>query len=132
MPTRTIVLVGEASLFAAALGTGIVFSVARSSANDRYETANRTVLAALVGSDDRKARACSHAARGLRRAGPSARQDRDRGRARSRWAASSAAGVSAAAFGLTYWLWPRESAPVEVQAAVARRAESSSRFSGRF
>src|SRR6187551_625525 len=49
--TRTVVLVGEASLFAVALGTGIVFSVARSSANDRYEAANRTVLGPLGGSD---------------------------------------------------------------------------------
>jgi hypothetical protein len=129
VPTRTIVLVGEASLFAAALTTGIVFSVARSSANTRYEKANRMVLDSVMGMDD-EGKACSEEVRlgcaELDQAG----RDRDRAGAYA-LGGFVAAGVSAAAFGLTYWLWPREQAPVKVRAAAAPgRAEFA--IQGRF
>lgn len=128
VPTRTLVLIGEASLFAAALGTGIVFSVARSAANDRYEQANATVLA-QVEDDDGQAGACSQPLEGcteLRDAG----QDRTRA-GRIALGGFAAAGVSAAAFGVTYWLWPRANAPVEVRAGAANGGLSLA-LSGRF
>jgi hypothetical protein len=106
---RTLVLVGEAAFFAAGVSTGIIFSVARSSANDRYETANDTVLAAVHGSDP-QGTACARADRP-----PACTELEDSGRDRSRAANLAAAGfitagASAAAFGLTYWWWP-EAAP---------------------
>jgi len=128
VPTRTIVLVGEASLFAAALGTGIVFTMARSSADDRYQRANQTVLDGVMGMDA-EGRACATPRAGCAEL-DQARQDRDRATA---YAVGGfvAAGVSAAAFGLTYWLWPRERAPLAAQAAVAPgRAQFA--ISGRF
>jgi hypothetical protein len=128
VPMRTIVLVGEASLFAAALGTGIVFSVARGSATDRYEDANRTVLESLHGSDP-NGTACSPP-----RAGCAELDEASRDRAHAAAFATGgfvAAGVSAAAFGLTYWLWPSGGAPAEVQASVAPGHAGLS-ISGRF
>jgi hypothetical protein len=128
VPTRTIVLVGEASLFAAALGTGIVFSVARSSANVRYERANRTVLD-QVGGNDADGRACATPREGC--------ADLDQaGKDRMHAAAFAtggfiAAGVSAAAFGLTYWLWPSGGAPAEVHASAAP-GQARLAISGRF
>ena len=128
VPTRTIVLVGEASLFAAALGTGIVFSVARSSADDRYQKANQTVLDSVGGSDD-AGRACS-----MPRPGCSELDGARRDRADATPFAVggfAAAGVSAVAFGLTYWLWPRSGAPVELRAAAAP-GRTALAISGRF
>lgn len=128
VPTRTIVLVGEASLFAAALGTGIVFTVARSSADDRYQRANQTVLDSVMGVDD-EGRACATPRAGCAEL-DQARRDRDRASAYA-LGGFVAAGVSAAAFGLTYWLWPRERAPIDVRAAAAPgRAQFA--ISGRF
>lgn len=115
LSTRTIVLVGEASVFAAALGTGIVFSVARSSADDRYEDANRRVLEPLGGSDP-KGNACSVPRDGCAELNDAA-DDRSRAGALA-VTGFVAAGVSAAAFGLTYWLWPGRDAP-QVQASLA-------------
>jgi hypothetical protein len=128
VPTRTIVLVGEASLFAVTLGTGIVFSVARGTASDRYQQANQTVLDSVMGADD-EAMACATPRPGCIEL-DQARKDRDRAAA---YAVGGfvAAGVSAAAFGLTYWLWPREQAPVEVQAA-ALPGRAHLAISGRF
>lgn len=126
VPARTIVLVGEASLFAAALGTGIAFSVAHSSANDRYQKFNAEVLD-QVGGADPDGRACT-----VPRAGctelEQARQDRAR---TSAFATGGfiAAGVTAAAFGLTYWLWPRH--PAELQATAGPGGLELS-VSGRF
>jgi hypothetical protein len=129
VPTRTIVLVGEASLFAAALGTGIVFSVARSAANVRYREADQVVLASAMGSDD-DAKACGTTPLLGCAELDQARRDRDRAGAYA-FGGFVAAGVSAAAFGLTYWLWPREHAPVAVRAAaVPGRTEFA--ISGRF
>ncbi|HEX2875555.1 MAG TPA: hypothetical protein VHP33_30090 [Polyangiaceae bacterium] len=128
VPTRTIVLIGEASLFAAALGTGIVFSVARSSASDRYDRANATVLSQLDEGDD-EGSACAQPLEGCV-ALNEARDDRVQA---GRIAAGGfiAAGISAAAFGVTYFLWPRADSPIEV-GATARPGGLSMAVSGRF
>jgi hypothetical protein len=128
VPTRTIVLVGEASLFAAALGTGIVFSVARSSADSRYEIANQTVLNQVEGTDA-DGTACAMPRPGCAEL-DQARKDRSRA---SAFATGGfvAAGVSAAAFGLTYWLWPQREAPAELRAAAGPSGFDLS-VSGRF
>jgi hypothetical protein len=117
VPTRTIALVGEASLFAAGLGTGIVFSIAKSNATDRYGEANVLVLMSVAGGRDPDGKACSMPRPGCAEL-DQAQKDHDRAAA---FAAGGfiAAGVSAAAFGLTYWLWPRDSALPEVQASAA-------------
>jgi hypothetical protein len=125
---RTIVLVGEASVFAAALGTGIAFSVARSSADDRYQAANRTVLAPLGGSDP-GGTACSVPREGCAELDEAVK---DRSRAGTFAVAGFVtAGVSAAAFGLTYWLWPAGRAPTQVRASLAPGLAGLS-LSGRF
>lgn len=116
VPTRTIVLVAEGSLFAAALGTGVVFSVARGSAQDRVERANDQVLSQVGGSDE-AGTACSMALAGCTEL-EQARQDRDQAGALA-LAGFVAAGVSAAAFGLTWWLWPSQSAPPTARVGVA-------------
>jgi hypothetical protein len=128
VPTRTIVLVGEASLFAAALGTGVYFTVARGSAADRYDQANRTVLD-QVGGSDADGTACATPRPGCAEL-EQARQDRSQA---STLATVSfvAAGASAAAFGLTYWLWPHGTAPAELQAAAGPNRVDLS-ISGRF
>lgn len=126
--TRTVVLIGEASLFTAALGTGIVFSVAHASANGRYEDANRELLASIGGSDP-DGTACSPPRDGCAKV-EQAIQDR----ARAGTLAVTgfvAAGVSAAAFGLTYWLWPAGRVPAELRASVAP-GHAGLLFSGRF
>jgi len=130
VPTRTIALIGEASLFAAALGTGIVFSVARSSASDRVDRANQIVLSQIDG-DDANDNACAQpqpleGCAELREAG----NDRTRAGAVA-LGGFIAAGASAAAFGLTYFLWPRADAPVEVHAGAAQGGFSVA-LSGRF
>lgn len=126
--TRTIVLVGEASLFAVGVGAGIGFSVARSSASERYAKANEEVLEAVNGSDP-DGTACSKPRPGCAEAYTAGR---DRARAGALAVTSFvAAGVSAAAFGLTYWLWPKGSVPAGVQASVAP-GQASVLFSGRF
>ena len=127
VPTRTIVLVGEASLFAAGLATGIGFSVARSAANERYRNANQTVLESVMGMDD-EGNACSTPRLGCAEL-DQARRDRDRAGAYA-LGGYVAAGVSAAAFGLTYWLWPRQQAVGVRAAAAPGRTEFA--ISGRF
>lgn len=128
VPTRTIVLIGEASLFAAALGTGIVFSIARSSASERYDRANATVLSQLSEGDD-EGSACAQPLEGCVELND-ARDDRIQA---GRIAAGGfiAAGISAAAFGVTYLLWPRAEAPIEV-GATARPGGLGLAVSGRF
>jgi hypothetical protein len=128
VPTRTIVLVAEGSLFAAALGTGIVFSVAQGSAQDRVERANEQVLS-QVGGDDETGTACSMPLAGCAEL-EQARRDRDQAGTLA-VAGFVAAGVSAAAFGLTWWLWPSQSAPAAARVGVAPgRVEVA--LSGRF
>ncbi|MES1185737.1 MAG: hypothetical protein ABUL60_18135 [Myxococcales bacterium] len=116
VPTRTIALVGEASLFAVGLGTGIVFSIAKSKATDRYDAANKLVLMSTPGGDP-DGKACTKPLPGCGEL-DQAQKDHDRAAV---FAAGGfiAAGVSAAAFGLTYWLWPRGPALPEVQASLA-------------
>jgi hypothetical protein len=129
-PARTAVLVTEATLVAAGLTTGIIFTVLRSAANDRYETANQAVLGAVGGADpdgvacgsDNPPAACAD----LRQAG----QDRTRD---SNLAAAGfvTAGASAVAFGLTYWLWPDKAAPASARATLTPGGVAFS-VSGRF
>ncbi len=128
MPTRTIVLVGEASLLAAALGTGIGFSFARGSADSRYEAANQMVLDQIEGTDA-DGTACAMPRPGCAEL-DQARKDRSRA---SAFATGGfvAAGVSAAALGLTYWLWPQRDAPAELRAAAGPSGFDLS-VSGRF
>lgn len=125
-PARTFVLAAEASLFAAALTTGIVFTIAKSGADDRYQTANEVVLS---GGDDPLGTACSMTPPRQGCADlESARCDRIRDRT---WATVGfvTAGVSAAAFGLTLGFWRTAPARVQASAAPGRLALS---VSGRF
>lgn len=125
--TRTAVLVGEASLFAVALGTGIGFGLARSSADKRYEQADRKVLAQLGGSDP-DGTACAIPRDGCAEL-DAARHDRERDATFST-IGYVAAGASAAAFAVTYWLWPQgEVAEVHASVSPGRFAVG---LSGRF
>lgn len=110
---RAFVLAGEASLFAAALTTGIVFSIARGGASDRYQTANEQVLS-QVGGTDAEGNAC-----GSPRPGCAELEQARRDRSRDTLLATTgfvAAGASAAAFVLTLVLWRGHEAPAKVQA----------------
>jgi hypothetical protein len=115
--TRTVVLVGEASLSVAGLATGIVFMVARSSAADRMTKANENVVLSVPGGDP-DGTACAL------KSPPAACGDLDQARQDhlrdGNWATAGfvAAGVSAAAFGLTYWLWPHATPPAQVGVGV--------------
>jgi len=118
---RTVVVLSEASLGAVGLVTGIVFIVARSSADDRMRTANALVLQQVGGSDP-NGTACSM------QVSPSgcadlnqAQQDRTRDGTLAT-VGFVTAGASAAAIGLTYLLWPRAAPPavVGLQAAPGR------------
>jgi hypothetical protein len=115
VPTRTLVLVGEGSLLVAALGTGIYFTVSKGSAQKRMDEANALILE-QVGSDG-AGTACSMPVDGCDQL-EQARQDREKA---ATWAIAGfvGAGVSAAALGLTYWLWPSQSTPVQPSVALA-------------
>ncbi|HKY41144.1 MAG TPA: hypothetical protein VJN18_34660 [Polyangiaceae bacterium] len=128
MTPRTIVLVGEASLFTAALSAGVIFTLSKSSAQDRYDEANRRVLEQVGGSDP-DGTACSEPRLGCREL-EAARQDRDHA---ATWATAGfvAAGASAAAFGLTWWLWP-SSKPPRVTVGTAPGGGSIITLSGHF
>ncbi len=118
IPTRTVVMVGEASLLLAGLGTGIVFTIARSSADDRFDRANRAVLAE-VGGEDPNANACSMANAAAACAElEQARKDRTRTGTLAT-AGFITAGVSAAALGLTWLLWPSAADKPAVSAVLA-------------
>jgi hypothetical protein len=127
---RSALLITEATLGAAGLTTGILFMVLRGAADDRYQTANQTVLASVGGSDPRGV-ACSGemppaACAELREAG--------RDRTRNTTIATAGfitAGASAAAFGLTYWLWPDTSAPSSAGVSIGV-AGSTVSLAGRF
>ncbi len=124
---RTLVLVGEATLAAAALTTGIVYTIAKSGAQDRFETANEVVLSQVGGSDP-TGTACAVPRSGCAEL-ENARRERKRDGALAT-AAFITAGVSAAAFGLTLGLW-RSHAPATVQASAAPGRIALS-VSGRF
>jgi hypothetical protein len=108
---RTVVLVAEGSLFVAGLATGIVFSIKRSAADDRYERANRIVVSQQP-DPSKLDSACSMPLEGC----ADVIQARDERAQAGTIAAIGfvAAGVSAAAFGLTYWLWPTETPPADL------------------
>lgn len=128
IPGRTVMLVGQASLFAAALTTGIVFSIKRSAAGERYDAANRLIVAQLDDSTDLDS-ACRAKLDGCAQLAE-AQSDRSEAGAVST-IAFVVAGTSAAAFGLTYWLWPDETRPVAVKAGAAP-GELALSVSGRF
>lgn len=111
---RTVVLVSEATLFAAGLTTGIVFSIAKAGAADRYETANERVLAQVGGSDPNGI-ACAIPRDGCAEL-EDARQDEKRNGAFAT-VGFVTAGVSAVAFGLTLALWKSEP-PARIHAQV--------------
>lgn len=114
---RTLVLAGEASLAALGLGAGILLTVSKGSADDRFEAANRTVLDQVGGSDP-DGTACSTPRPGCSELRQAA-DDRERA-GNLALAGFVTAGVSAAAFGLTLWLWPDAEPAVSVQAAPSR------------
>jgi len=113
-PARTVALVSEASLFAAGLTSGIVFTIAKSGANDRYQTANERVLSQVGGSDP-SGTACAVPREGCAEL-ENARGERDRDGAIAT-AGFVTAGVSALAFGLTLGLW-KTRPPAQVHAQV--------------
>lgn len=115
VPWRTVVLVGEASLFAAALTSGVVFTIAKNGAEDRYDTANERVLSQFGGPDPMGI-ACAQQLDGCGEL-EQARQDRDRD-AKLATVGFVAAGASAVAFGLTFVLWKNDP-PARVGASFA-------------
>lgn len=126
VPAKTLTLVGEASLAALGLGVGVLFTVAKSSANDRFEAANRTVLAQVGGSDP-DGTACGTPRPGCAELTEAARDKEQAGNLAL--AGFITAGVSAAAFGLTWWLWPDAEPTASVVVAPARAHVSlTSRF----
>lgn len=114
---RTLVLVGEASLAALGLGAGILFTVSKASADERLEVANDTVLEQVGGSDPHGT-ACNKPVPGCAEWRQAA-SDREQA-GNLALAGFVTAGVSAAAFGLTLWLWPDAEPAVAVQAAPSR------------
>jgi hypothetical protein len=114
---RTLVLVGEASLAAVGLGAGTLFMVSKSSAEERMHEANETVLDDAGGSDPHGT-ACNTPRPGCAEWRQAA-SDHERA-ANLALASFITAGVSAAAFGLTLWLWPDAEPAVAVQAAPSR------------
>jgi tetratricopeptide (TPR) repeat protein len=113
-PWRTVALAGEASLFAVALTSGIVFTVAKSAAEDRYQTANERVLSQFGGADPMGI-ACAEQLEGCAEL-EEARQDRGRD-AKLATAGFVVAGASAVAFGLTLVLW-KDDPPARVGASL--------------
>jgi hypothetical protein len=129
-PARTIVLVSEATLFAAGLGAGIGFTLSHGSADDRYRTANQSVLDSVGGSDEQGVACASADPPPACSELEQARQDRDRA-AQLATGAFIAAGASAVAFGLTWWLWPHRPPALRVGAA-AQPQRVDLAISGRF
>jgi hypothetical protein len=127
-PARTIALVGEAALSVVGIGTGIGFLVARSSAHERYDAANELVLSQPHGQDDSACAAPSPLAgcADLDQAQKDGKRDGD-----IATIGFVAAGISAAAFGLTLGLWHANDAPAQVHASVAPGRLALS-VSGRF
>jgi hypothetical protein len=126
VPAKTLTLVGEASLTALGLGVGVLFTVAKSSAVDRREAANRKVLA-QVGGQDPDGTACSIPRTGCAELTQAARDEEQA--SNLALAGFITAGASAAAFGLTWWLWPDAEPTTTVVVAPAR---ASVTLNGRF
>ncbi len=126
-PGRSVALVAEASLFVVGLGVGLASSVARASALDRLQLAE-----AKVSAQDASGSGCTPPAP-VAGCAELAEARRDGSRA-SLLAATGfiGAGASAAAFGLTWWLWPERAAPAaELRAEIAPGAVRLA-VSGRF
>ena len=110
------------------LATGILFTVKRSAAADRYEAANRIVLQQIDNPADQDS-ACRMRVEGCNEL-TQAQDDRTEA-GRLAVAGFVLAGASAAAFGLTYWLWPQEPPPGEVTVGAGPGSLGLS-VSGRF
>lgn len=113
---RTVVLLVEASLLAAGLGTGVGFAVARASANDRLREANERVVAQVGSDPDGSACSVPRPVAGCAQLAE-ARDDRRRAATLST-VGFVTAGVSAAALGATWLLWPRRAEVVQAHARV--------------
>lgn len=112
---KTIALVGEGALLVAGLATGIGFTVAKSSANKDYMAAASQVP---------ESGGCNDPKPGTKAAQycPTLLDSLDR-RNRDATVATIGfigAGVSAAAFGLTFFFWPRGDSPAAVHARASR------------
>lgn len=129
MSSRTAVLITEASLAALGLAGGIGFSVAKSSADERYRQADAAIVESSVNGDPNGA-ACGG------KSPPSACNDLAAARSDSRsdgqlaLAGFVASGAFAAAFGLTYWLWT-DDADIRAHAWVAP-GQATLAVAGRF
>jgi hypothetical protein len=110
---RNVVVVTEAALGALGLVTGIVFIVARSSADDRVRTADELVRLQVGGSDPNGTACAMKPAPSGCAILDQAQQDRARDGTLST-VGFVTAGASAAAVGLTYLLWPRATPPARI------------------
>jgi hypothetical protein len=125
-PSRTLVLVTEGVFFGAGLVTGAGFLLAKNAARDSYEDATETVgndpSACTAPTQDDVRRACQK----LR----TAPTDENR---YSTWSTIGfvTAGVSAAAFGLTYGLWPAGEKSPQIHARASGTSVDLS-VTGRF
>ncbi len=116
---KAIALVGEGALLVAGLATGIGFTVAKSSANEDY-TAAASQVPDRGGCNDPKpgskaAQYCPPLLDALDR------RDRD---ATIATVGFIGAGVAAAAFGLTFFLWPRGDSSASVHARASQNGLS--------
>ncbi len=116
LQARTVVLLVEASLLAAGLGTGVGFAIARASANDRLREANERVVAQVGSDPDGSACSAPRPVAGCAQLAE-ARDDRLRA-ANLSTVGFVTAGVSAAALGATWLLWPRRAEVVQAHARV--------------
>jgi hypothetical protein len=125
--TREIVLIGEATIAVAGLATGIGFSIAKGSANDRIERAEQELnQAGATGSDSCAQAGAPPACAEL----DSALDDRERA-ARFATIGFATAGIGAAAALLTWTLWPADASGTT--AGITRTKGGASVFlSGRF
>lgn len=123
---KTIALVGEGALFVAGLATGIGFTIAKSSANKDYTDAASQVTDPGGCNEPKSGSKAAQYCPALLDAID--RRDRDGTIATVGFIG---AGVSAAAFGLTLFLWPRGETPATVHARASRDGMSVS-LSGSF
>lgn len=110
--TKTVLLVGESALLVAGLATGIGFLVARGAADTNYDQAS-----ASLGSDSHT---CSSASPPPACAKLSEALDDRHRDSLGAVIGFAGAGVSAAALGLTYFLWPGGEAPADIHARASQ------------
>lgn len=127
LSARSLVLVGEGAVLVVGLATGIGFTLAKSSADDRSREAN-AALEQKFGGDPR---ACTQMP--LPEACPALNEAIEDGRRDAALATAGfvTAGVSALALGLTYGLWPEAASKPRVSAS-ATRAGFSLALAGHF